>query len=134
MISILLKPSIRLAFLLAAAHCGAIMLILMLHVAGKPVLVVLLLASMIYTILHHALHWLPGSLMSLRIGDKACTLFLRDGRERGFVFLGSTYVSPQLTVLNMKEEGAFFTKSAVILPDAIDPAAFRQLRVWLKWK
>jgi toxin CptA len=54
--------------------------------------------------------------------------------------LGSSFVAPYLTVLELKPLGAgglwqrFRTRSVVILPDGIDAEEFRQLRVLLRWK
>ncbi len=134
MISVELKPSYILALLLAAAHSGAIFLILALPISYQPILVLLLLANMIHSIMHHALRLFPASPSSLRIGEKSCTLYLRNGREIDFSFAGNTYVSPSLTVLNFREAGSHFIRSVVILPDCIERESFRRLRVRLKWK
>lgn len=132
MIQVALKPSARLAYLLAAAHMSAI-IVSFAYPLGLWLLPALAF-SMAYSILRYALLKLPGSIVSMRIGEKSAILVHRDGRERSFSFLGSTYVSPHLAVLNMKEEGAFMTQSSIILADAIEPEVFRQLRVWLRWK
>jgi len=50
------------------------------------------------------------------------------------VLLGSSFVAPHLTVLNLKPAGGRLAKHLVILPDAIDAEDFRRLRVWLKWR
>lgn len=54
--------------------------------------------------------------------------------------LGSSFVAPYLTVLELKPLGfqklwqRFSPRSVVILPDGIDKEEFRQLRVLLRWK
>ena len=130
MISVKLKPSFILAGLLAVAHSGAILLAFRI----SWLLVLPLLFSMAYSIMHHALLSMPGSIVSAEIGEKSGRLRFRNGTEKEVFFLGGTYVSPYVTVLNMKEEGSVLSISAVILPDSVDLETFRTLRVWLKWK
>ncbi len=134
MIPISLRPSISLAAILATAHLGAISLILMLPISARLPLVMLLAFSMAYSILRYAFIRLPDSIVSLKLEEKSCMFSMRGGSEKSCVFHGSSYVSPYLTVLNLKEEGKRLMKSVVILPDAIDREEFRQLRVWLRWK
>ncbi|MBY0578396.1 MAG: hypothetical protein K2P57_05050 [Burkholderiales bacterium] len=129
MIAVALKPSMRLALLLVAVHLGAILFMLQV----SYLLAALLAFSMAYSVMHYALLSLSGSIVALRIGKKTCTVFTRGGDESNCTLQGSTYVSPWLTVLNLKGAGRL-AKTAVILPDAIDGEAFRQLRVWLRWK
>ena len=134
MIPISLKPSISLAAILATAHLGAIFLVLVLPISVRLPLVMLLAFSMVYSILRYAFIKLSDSIVSLKLEEKSCTFSMRGGSEKICAFHGSTYVSPYLTVLNLKEEGGSLLKSVVILTDAIDSEEFRQLRVWLRWK
>ncbi len=134
MIPISLKPSISLAAILATAHLGAIFLVFVLPISVRLPLVMLLAFSMAYSILRYAFIRLPDSIVSLKLEEKSCMFSMRGGSEKSCVFHGSSYVSPYLTVLNLKEEGKRLMKSVVILPDAIDREEFRQLRVWLRWK
>ncbi len=134
MIPISLRPSISLAAILATAHLGAISLILVLPISARLPPVMLLAFSMAYSILRYAFIRLPDSIVSLKLEEKSCMFSMRGGSEKSCVFHGSSYVSPYLTVLNLKEEGKRLMKSVVILPDAIDREEFRQLRVWLRWK
>lgn len=133
MIAITLKSSPCFALLLAAAHIGAIILVFMRPFAMSHVLAVLLALSLAYSVMHYALRLHSGSIVSLTVGEKTCTFSTRAGNERSCTILGSTYVSPWLTVLNLKADGIPM-QSAVIFPDAVDREEFRQLRVWLRWK
>lgn len=134
MTSATLKPSSSLAVLLASAHCSAIALVLFLPIESKFWLVALLAFSMIHSIMRHALLVFPGSPLSLKMEEGSCTLVLRGGVEKHCTLLGSTYVSPFLTVLNLREKGKLLMRSIVILPDSVDREEFRKLRVWLRWK
>jgi hypothetical protein len=54
-----------------------------------------------------------------------------DGIE-GRIVAGS-FVAPWLTIVRWKPQGAPFTHTLPVLPDAIDAQAFRALRVILRW-
>lgn len=133
MITVSLKPSPRLAMLLAVVHSGAIFLVFYLRIQFGVALAAPLVFSMVYSIMRYA--WLShsGSIVSLKIGDTSCTFFTRGRDERSCIIQGSSYVSPWLTVLNLKVKGRLM-QSAVILSDAMDRQEFRQLRIWLRWK
>jgi hypothetical protein len=57
----------------------------------------------------------------------------RRGEWRACELLASSYVSPRLTILNLKPEGARFARHVVLVPDNVAPRDFRQLRIWLRW-
>ena len=48
--------------------------------------------------------------------------------------LGSSFVSPLLTVLSLRMLGAGGSRSLVVTPDALGADEFRRLRVWLRWR
>jgi len=54
-----------------------------------------------------------------------------DGIE-GRIVAGS-FVAPWLTIVRWRPQGARFTRTLPVLPDAIDAATFRALRVILRW-
>ena len=47
--------------------------------------------------------------------------------------LSSSFVSPSLTVLNLRVAGAARPRHLVILPDNVEKETFRRLRVLLRW-
>jgi toxin CptA len=57
----------------------------------------------------------------------------RDGAWHEGRLLGTSYVAPYLTVLNLSEPGTRRPRHVLILPDGIDAEDFRRLRVWLRW-
>ena len=78
---------------------------------------------------------LGGAAVALRLrSDCSCEIATRQGRWLEARLLGSTFVSPYLTVLNLRPKGGLFARHVVILPDAVDTEGFRRLRVLLKWK
>ena len=156
-----LKPSMRLAVILSLAHFSAIGLLwpLMLPVAAKFIGTVILAASLVFYLRHYALLRSPQSVTGLELSDEmTCTLELLRGERIACTVLGSSFVAPYLTVLELKPLKIleprepmqpltppvllaplpplrkFSGRSVVILPDGIDAEAFRRLRVLLRWK
>jgi toxin CptA len=95
----------------------------------------------------------PDSVMNIELSeDMICTLETRRGDRTIYTLLGSSFVAPYLTLLELKplkrQESikppshsgrpkrwrGFFGCSIVILPDALDAEQFRKLRVLLRWK
>jgi toxin CptA len=131
-----LTPSPLLAGLLLGMH-GMCALLLWLLPLSRPLQLTLLLmlaASLTY-------HWLRDVL--LRLSDSVSGLHLAtDGtfsvrlRHDDWVpaeVLGSSFVRPWLTVLNLKLEGRRSMLPVVLLPDTLNHDDFRRLRVWLNW-
>jgi toxin CptA len=58
----------------------------------------------------------------------------RQGRWREVRILGSSFVSPVLTILNLAIAGERLRRSLVVAPDALAADEFRRLRVWLRWR
>ena len=132
-----LKPSRNLAVILGFAHFAAAGLLwpLALPVVVKLAGAAVLAVSLIFYLRHYALLRSPRAVVAFELSDEmACTLETRRGERIGCALLGSSFVAPYLTVLNLKPEEKFFTRSVVILADAIDAEEFRQLRVLLRWK
>ena len=134
-ITIELRSSYRLAWLLGAAHGGAVVLLATLPlswwlivIASAPVI-----ASALSTIIRQALRRGRQTVKALQLSDRE-TLRARtgDGTWHGGRLLGSSTVGAGLTVLNLRlDDGG--TKHVVITGDSIDSADFRHLRVWLRW-
>jgi hypothetical protein len=59
------------------------------------------------------------------------TAIVVDGAA-GTIVRGS-FVAPWLTILHWRRTGSRLTRTVVILPDMIDAARFRELRVILRW-
>lgn len=137
MLSISLGPSRLLLVLLATMHgvaAGGLWL-----VPGplwpKALLGLSLAASLVFHGARDAWRLLGRSAVALRLrSDCKCEIGNRLGGWQEARLLGSSFVSPYLTVLNLRPEGRRFARHVVILPDAVDADAFRRLRVLLRWK
>lgn len=131
------KHSYRLAIILSLAHLATtgLLWLLELHLGIKTIAAVALVLSLIYYLRRDALLTADDAVVVLVLSDEMqCTLTTRSDELIVCSILGSTFVAPYLTVLNLQPVEEFFTCSVVILPDSIDAEEFRQLRVWLRWK
>jgi hypothetical protein len=52
--------------------------------------------------------------------------------DAGTIVSGS-FVAPWLTIVHWRRTGSRFTRTLVVLPDMIETARFRELRVILRW-
>ncbi len=72
--------------------------------------------------------------MGLEISDDGALSFqTRRGEWCEGTLLGSRFVSPYLTILNIGIEGKFFARHVVIMPDTVHAEDFTRLRVRLRW-
>lgn len=129
------KPSYRLAVILGIAAlvvCGVVATLAM-PTWIKVIAMLLVFVSAIYHGLD-ALRRLPRSCRSMHMNSRGeWRLELNDGSLQDAVILPSSFVAPYLTVMNCSLTGRWLQYPIVILPDALDTASFRQLRVWLRW-
>lgn len=135
-IRIAIRPSPRLATALVLAHGSAVAAVasLPLDLSASLLLILVFLVNGIYLVMRHARLGLPGSVVNLETNeDGTWVLRERGGRERKAALLGECYVSSRLAVIRCRPAGRRLARSIVILPDAVDPEAFRRLRVWLRW-
>lgn len=77
----------------------------------------------------------PQSIVAIEVGDGDKVAFqTRSGRWHAGRLLGTSFVSPGLTILNLSPDDARLIRSVVIVPDNVQSEDFRQLRIWLRWK
>lgn len=132
-----LQPSYRLVAILSLAHLIAASFLwpLALPLEVKAIIVVLLIISLLYYLRKDALLSADDAVIALQLKeDMCCIVTTRSGQSITCRILGSTFVAPYLTVMNLQPAGKFFMRSVVILPDSIKGDEFRRLRVWLRWK
>ena len=137
MSKIALRPSRMLAAILVMAHCAAIILILLIGIPQwlQTGAIGILVASLAFYVRQVALLRSSSAVVAVEIAsDDAFSVQTRRGDWLGCDVLGSTYVAPLLTVLNLRELENNSVRHVVILPDSLDAEDFRRLRVWLRWK
>lgn len=137
MLSITLRSSYLLALLLVVMHALAMASVWLvpLALAVKIGTAVALASSLALNLRQHA--WRAGkrSVRAIRLnGECDMSLQGQDGVWLETKILPSSFISPYLTVLNLKAERERRARHVVILPDAMGAEQFRQLRVWLRWR
>ena len=136
MVHAALRPSRYLGAVLTCVHicASAILLPLELGAEAKLILAVAIAVSLAHSVWRYALLKSRGAVVSIALSDRASgSVQLKDGSWRSARILGTTYVSPLLTVVNVRMAGHRTARHVVIVPDNIDPEDFRKLRVILKW-
>jgi toxin CptA len=136
MLRLTLKPSRLLAIALTVVHiCAAATLVpLDLPAWAKAGLALAVAASLAQAVLRHALLKGRGCLIAIELReDDRAAVQTRDGTWHDTRVLGTTYVSPLLSVINLRLDGRRFARHMLVVPDNADAEYFRQLRVWLRW-
>jgi len=137
MLQIAFRPSRQLAAVLTAIHIAAGATILPLHVPlqFKLALATAIAASLIHALWRYALLRSSAALVALELSDASeADVQTCDGAWHHARILGTSYVSPLLTVLNLKFDGCLVARHLVIAPDMVATEDFRTLRVILRWK
>jgi toxin CptA len=130
-------PSVLIAFAISAVHvpAAAILWVLPLPVVVQAVLTMACAISLIFFMARDAALHAPGSIIGLELkesGDIACQT--RNGDWVDCELLGSTFVSPQMTIINVRPRRWPRSRTVILVPDNVDPRDFRRLRIWLRWK
>ena len=126
-----------LAITLGAAHLIATGLLWLAPIPalGKAVFTFAIAISLIYFMARDALLHAPHSIVALEISDGGEISFqTRIGEWIEGDLLGSSYVSPRLTIVNVQPRGRWAARRVIFVPDNVDPRDFRRLRMWLRWK
>ena len=132
-----LHPSRRLASILVVSHAAALggVFILSWPIVWRVLLALFVLISAVFELRRQGL---PGAIAWLRLGAKGELEFgTRDRDEDGWRarVLSSTTVWPWMVVLRYRPENGGRIGAIVILADSMENSeAFRQLRVWLRWR
>jgi toxin CptA len=136
MANVPIKHSFLLATVLAGVHfaAGVTLLPLALSTDLRVVIATVITLSLLRSIWVHAMLRAEHSIIAIAIEDqKSCILHTRGGAMLPARILGSTYVTPVLTVINVKPTGTYFAHHILLLPDSIEPEEFRELRTLLRW-
>ncbi len=130
-------PSMMLASVLGVTHLAAAGMLWLAPIPdlGKAAFTFAIAISLIYFMARNALLHAAQSIVALEI---------REGREIQFQtrigewiecdLLGSSYVSPRLTIVSFRPRGSWAARHVIFVPDNVDARDFRRLRMWLRWK
>lgn len=102
---------------------------------GKVVLTTAIAVSLVYLLARDATLHAAHAIVELEVDASGRMSFLtRNGRRAPCELLTSTYVSPQLTIVNLRPAGRTGARRVVLVQDNVDPRDFRRLRMWLRWR
>ncbi|HYC46314.1 MAG TPA: protein YgfX [Burkholderiales bacterium] len=136
MVRIELRPSPRLAAVLVAAHLFAAAALAPLDLPWwfKLAGALVVCASLVRSLRCHALLRSRAAIMQvdLREGDRAAVR-MRGGDWLKARVLGTTYVTPVVTILNVRLPGRRSARHVVLLSDSADEDTLRRARVALRW-
>jgi len=131
------SPSVRLATAICVVHFLAVVLLWLvpLPAPGKSVITVAIAVSLVFFLARDAALHATNAIVALEIrGDDTVSYRTRSGEWVDCELLGSSYVSPRLTIVNLRPHGRRRTRRVILVPDNVDPRDFRRLRMWLRWK
>jgi hypothetical protein len=137
MLDLKLHPSRTLVFLLAMAHLLSLLVVWLLPLmpAIQIAASLLILAGFLFHLQRDGLLAAGNSILHLRLDSECnCSYQTCNGAWRDARVLGSSMVTPWLSVLNLSPENSRLARHVVIFPDSADAESQRKMRVLLRWK
>lgn len=134
---ITIAPSVLLAAVISVTHfvAAGLLWLIPLPVAGKSLFTIAIATSLVYFMARDAALHAAHSIVALEIRDGGeVAIQIRDGAWFDCELLGTSYVSPRLTIVHLRLRGRWKTRRIILVPDNVDPQNFRRLRTWLRWK
>ena len=131
-----ITTSIVLAATFIAVHAAAAATLIPLGVAielklGATAAIATSLASSLW---RYALVRAASSVVAIEVNDRGSAAVLaRSGDWQNVEILGTTYVTPSLTVVNVRPIDRVRTRHVLLVADNIDAEDFRAIRVLLRW-
>jgi toxin CptA len=131
------RPSVLIAIAVSLVHVAAttVMWIVPIPVVGKAAVTLAIAVSLIYFMARDAALHAARSIVALELredGEIACQT--RNGAWLDCELLGSSYVSPAMTIINLRPRGWPGDRRIILVPDNVDAEDFRRLRTWLRWR
>jgi toxin CptA len=131
------KSSVLISIAVCLVHlaAGVVLWLVPIPVVGQAVLSFAIAFSLIFFMARDAGLHAANSIVALELRDSGeIALQLLKGEWFDCELLGSSFVSPQMTVINLLPRGRRFSRRLILVPDNVDPRDFRRLRIWLRWK
>lgn len=132
-----ISPSVRLAVVLCVVHsiAAALLWLVPIPALGKAVVTLAVAVSLVYLLARDATLHAAHAIVALDVDDTGSLVYqTRAGRRVESELLDSSYVSPRLTIVNLRARNRAGTRHVVLVEDNVDPRDFRRLRIWLRWK
>jgi toxin CptA len=131
-----IRPSARLATFLSLAHLGAAVAIwcAALPVWAKAASTIAIAAGLGWSLFSRAALRAGASIVAVEITTEGrVSIGTRRGTWHACEPLGTSYVSPALTIVNLEVEGFSLPRHVVLVPGNVNARDFRRLRTWLRW-
>lgn len=132
-----ISPSVRLAIALCVAHLVAagLLWIVPIPALGKGVFTLAIAVSLVYFLARDAALHAANAIVALELKNGGGISFhTRDGGWVDCELSGSSYISPRLTIVNLRPRGKGRARHVILVPGNVDPRDFRRLRMWMRWK
>lgn len=131
-----LHASLSLTIILILAHLVAMVSVALvsLPIWALAAMLILLLGSMVYCILHYATLRLKSACIALSFDQGSVDLQNRKGQTLTGMLLRGSVVTPFCVVLNIATQAQWSKQTVIVMADSMDTESFRQLRVILKWQ
>lgn len=132
-----LRPALKLAYLLAVATVAACVTLLLLLPLSMPLrlgLVLLVSWLAVYLMRRDVLLALPHSWQSVTLNSKdEIVMTQKNGQHFVCQVLPDSVVFRHLTVLRLKLNDRFWPRSLILLAGSADADELRRWRIWLRW-
>ena len=131
-----LKPSRLLVAGFAAVHLGAAAILIPIDLALelKIAVAAAVTTSLCHSVWRYALLRSSRSIVGVEIVDQENgALCTRDGDWDPAKILGTTYVTPSLTVINARRADERLALNVLLTTDNVKAEDFRRIRVLLRW-
>ena len=131
-----ISPSARLAIALCVAHVAAagVLWLLPIPALGLATFTLPVAISLVYFLARDAALRGQQAIVALELRDDGISFRTRGGNWVDCELQGSSYVSPRLTIVNLRPHGRRRTRRVILVPGNVNAHDFRRLRVWLRWK
>jgi hypothetical protein len=134
---ITVAPSVLIAVAVSVVHLSAtgVIWLVPVPVAVKASITLAIAASLVFFMARDAALHAAQSIVAIELKeDGAIACQTRRGEWLDCDLLGSSYVSAQMTVINLRPRGWRRFRPVILVPDNVDRRDFRRLRIWLRWK
>lgn len=131
------RPSVLIAVAVGAVHLAAagFLWLLPLPLIAQALLTLATAASLVYFMARDAALHSLDSIVALEVTEGGGMAYqTRRGAWLDGEVLGSSYVSPRVTIVNLRTREGGRRRRVILVSDNVDARDFRRLRIWLKWK
>jgi toxin CptA len=130
-------PSVLISVAVCFVHlaASAMLWLIPIPVMVQAMFTFVIALSLIFFMARDAGLHAANSIVALELReDRTIACRLLSGEWLDCELLGSSFVSPQMTVVNLRPRGRLLSRRVILVPDNVDARDFRRLRMWLRWR